>query len=116
MQLSGSVVHLFAFRKLNKPSNILVNHPLTVSSEIAQFISLSGPTTLTPKRSDLANRTGDASIMHFITIFWLIEGSNGIVLLLVARKIRSMIIAFQLTFFALIVTSSILWIVYFVFA
>ena len=37
-------------------------------------------------------------------------------LLLVARKIRSMIIAFQLTFFALIVTSSILWIVYFVFA
>ena len=51
-------------------------------------------------------------MMHFITIFWLIKVSNGIVLLLVAQKIRSMIIAFQLTFFALIVTSSILWIVY----
>ena len=37
-------------------------------------------------------------------------------LLLVARKFRSMIIAFQLTFFALLVTSSMLWIVYFVFA
>ena len=47
-------------------------------------------------------------MMHFITIFWLIEGSNGIVLLLVAWRIRSMTIAFQLAVFALIATSSIL--------
>lgn len=36
------------------------------------------------------------------------KGSNGIVLLLVKRRIRKMTIAFQLAVFALIVTSSIL--------
>nr|YP_010533982.1 photosystem II protein Z [Picrasma quassioides]UXX49996.1 photosystem II protein Z [Picrasma quassioides] len=56
--------------------------------------------------------------MHSIQIFWLIEGSNGIVLyrrikwyssfLLVAWRIRNMTIAFQLAVFALIATSSIL--------
>ena len=45
---------------------------------------------------------------YFITIFWLIEGSNGIILLLVAWKIRSMTIAFQLAVFALIATSLLL--------
>ena len=47
---------------------------------------------------------------YFITnnIFWLIEGSNGIVHLLVAWRIISMTIAFQLAVFALIATSSIL--------
>lgn len=44
----------------------------------------------------------------FLQFFWLIEGSNGIVLLLVAWRIRNMTIAFQLAVFALIATSLIL--------
>lgn len=47
-------------------------------------------------------------MMEFIIIFWMIEGSNGIVHLLVAWRIKSMTIAFQLAVFALIATSSIL--------
>lgn len=43
-----------------------------------------------------------------IPIYWMSGGSNGIVLLLVAWRIRSMTIAFQLAVFALIATSSIL--------
>ena len=46
--------------------------------------------------------------MYFITIFWLIEGSNGIVHLLVSWRIKSMTLVFQLAVFALIATSSIL--------
>lgn len=48
------------------------------------------------------------SMMYFITIFWLIEGSNGIVHLLVSWRIKSMTLVFQLAVFALIATSSIL--------
>lgn len=49
------------------------------------------------------------SMMYFITIFFCMrEGSNGIVYLLVAWRIRSMTIAFQLAVFALIATSLIL--------
>ncbi|DAD49279.1 TPA_asm: hypothetical protein HUJ06_000214 [Nelumbo nucifera] len=44
----------------------------------------------------------------YIPIFGMREGSNGIVHLLVAWRIRSMTIAFQLAVFALIATSSIL--------
>ena len=48
-------------------------------------------------------------MMHFIHIFWPIEGSNGIVIFfLVAWGIRNMTIAFQLAVFALSATSSIL--------
>nr|YP_010333583.1 photosystem II protein Z [Vauquelinia californica]YP_010333668.1 photosystem II protein Z [Crataegus rhipidophylla]YP_010334002.1 photosystem II protein Z [Malus fusca]YP_010334087.1 photosystem II protein Z [Malus orientalis]UNH85482.1 photosystem II protein Z [Malus sieboldii]UNH85907.1 photosystem II protein Z [Malus sikkimensis]UNH86672.1 photosystem II protein Z [Sorbus slavnicensis (nom. inval.)]UNH88019.1 photosystem II protein Z [Malus ioensis]UNH88189.1 photosystem II protein Z len=49
-------------------------------------------------------------MMHFFffTIFWLIKGSNGIILLLVDWRIRNMTIAFQLAVFALIATSLIL--------
>lgn len=47
-------------------------------------------------------------MMYFITNFELIEGSNGIVHLFVAWRIKSMTIAFQLAVFALIATSSIL--------
>nr|WCF60039.1 photosystem II protein Z [Illicium anisatum] len=48
------------------------------------------------------------SMMHFITILTERQGSNGIVHSLVAWRITSMIIAFQLAVFALIATSSIL--------
>lgn len=48
-------------------------------------------------------------ILHInIQFFWQIGGSNGIVHLLVAWRIKSMTLAFQLAVFALIATSSIL--------
>ena len=46
--------------------------------------------------------------MYFLTIFWPIEGSNGIVYLLVSWRIKGMTLVFQLAVFALIATSSIL--------
>nr|YP_010332565.1 photosystem II protein Z [Cormus domestica]UNH85314.1 photosystem II protein Z [Cormus domestica] len=48
------------------------------------------------------------AFFFFFTIFWLIKGSNGIILLLVDWRIRNMTIAFQLAVFALIATSLIL--------
>nr|YP_010431809.1 photosystem II protein Z [Styrax americanus]USS62259.1 photosystem II protein Z [Styrax americanus] len=48
------------------------------------------------------------TMVEVLKIFWLIEGLNGIVHLLVAWRIKNMTIAFQLAVFALIATSSIL--------
>jgi len=47
-------------------------------------------------------------MMYFHPISWLIEGSNGIVYLLVSWRIKGMTLVFQLAVFALIATSSIL--------
>ena len=56
----------------------------------------------------MAQSPHDAFFFYNFFGYWLIEGSNGIVYLLVSWRIKGMTLVFQLAVFALIATSSIL--------